>query len=237
MNDGEEKRKAFLTARWVNVVLLTYRVPGEILREYLPAGCELDLWEGEAHVSLVAFDFLGTRVRGVSVPGVRDFPEINLRFYVRCEGRRGVCFVREFVPSRLVAGVARWLYNEPYRAVRMKSETREEGGELCVRHEVVVGGKKSSLEVRAGRELWRPGKESVEYFFKEHEWGFGRERGGRLVRYRVEHPEWEVYRVRKVLVEWDWAGVYGEKWGVLRGTEPRHVMMAAGSGVEVSPRG
>src|SRR3954447_11228905 len=108
----------FLTAHWKNVILLTYRVPAALLTPRLPPGCELDARPddppGTAYVSLVAFDFTDTRVLGVAWPGYRSFPEIILRFCVRHGTSRGVCFIREFVPKRLVATMARRLYNEPY---------------------------------------------------------------------------------------------------------------------------
>jgi hypothetical protein len=75
-----------------------------------------------AFVSMVMFDFLQTRVQGVRWPGCVNFPEINLRFYVRHAGQRGVCFVRELVPRRLIAWIARTIYNEPYQVARMQSE-------------------------------------------------------------------------------------------------------------------
>src|SRR6516225_5763311 len=111
--------RPFLTARWTNLVLATYAVPPELLRPRLPLGLDLDLREGQAFVSLVAFDFRDTRVLGVPWPGYRNFPEINLRFYVRRGDERGVVFLREFVPKRLVAWLARLLYNEPYLAAPM----------------------------------------------------------------------------------------------------------------------
>ena len=58
----------FLTARWSNLFLATYAVPEELLRPRLPEGLELDRPDGQCFVSLVAFDFLDTRVLGV--PGV-----------------------------------------------------------------------------------------------------------------------------------------------------------------------
>jgi hypothetical protein len=73
----------FLTARWSNLCLLTYAVPPSLLEPRLPRGLTLDLRAGDAFVSLVAFDFLDTRVLGIPWPGFRDFPEISLRFYVR----------------------------------------------------------------------------------------------------------------------------------------------------------
>src|SRR5262245_26571807 len=115
----------FLTARWSNLFLATYAVPHDLLRPRLPPGLELDIWERQAFVSLVAFDFLQTRVLGVPWPGYRDFPEVNLRFYVRHGNQRGVTFIREFVPRRLVAWMARLLYNEPYVAAPMRSQAGE----------------------------------------------------------------------------------------------------------------
>jgi len=73
-------------------------------------------------MSLVAFRFLDTRVKGVPVPFHRDFDEINLRFYVSAPGpegrRRGVVFVREVAPR---PAIARWLYNENYVACPTRS--------------------------------------------------------------------------------------------------------------------
>src|SRR5262245_33920212 len=97
--------RPFLTARWEHLAIVTYEVEPELLRARLPRGLELDERGGRVFASFVAFDFRGTRVLGWRVPGFVDFPEINLRFYVRETGgerRRGVCFLREYVRSRVV---------------------------------------------------------------------------------------------------------------------------------------
>jgi uncharacterized protein YqjF (DUF2071 family) len=68
--------------------------------------------------------FRDTRVLGVPVPFHRTFEEVNLRM-LRSAGRwvgevrRGVVFVQELVPRWAIATVARVLYQERYRAVRM----------------------------------------------------------------------------------------------------------------------
>ena len=104
--------------------MLNYAIDPAVLRPLVPAGVELDLWRGEALVSMVGFLFLGTRVLGVPVPFHRNFEEVNLRFYVRRETpegwRRGVTFVREIVPRGAIAALARALYNEPYLACPMR---------------------------------------------------------------------------------------------------------------------
>src|SRR5262245_46588899 len=106
--------------------MLNYEIDARVLEPRVPAGTVLDLWHGRALVSVVGFRFLGTRVRGVAIPFHTDFDEINLRFYVRRhvpdgQVRRGVVFVREFVPRAAIALCARLAYNEPYRAVPMRS--------------------------------------------------------------------------------------------------------------------
>jgi uncharacterized protein YqjF (DUF2071 family) len=230
-------RRPFLTARWENLVLATYAVPAELLRPRLPPGVELDRLHGKSYVSLVAFQFLDTRVLGVSWPGHGDFPEWNLRYYVRRGGERGVCFVREFVPRWLVATAARVLYNEPYRAARMAIAVAESADEVAAEYAVWWGGRRHRLRAVGATPALRPGPQSTEHFFKEHRWGYGVTRRGRLLRYEVTHPEWAVYPVRTYEVDVDWATLYGPEWRVMQGAVPDSVVLAVGSGVRVYPKG
>jgi len=225
--------RVFLTARWSNVAILSYSVPPQVLQPLLPPECELDLLDGQSYVSLVAFDFLQTRVWRVPWPGARNFPEVNLRFYVRHNGQRGVCFIREFVPCRIVALVARLFYNEPYSGVSMISEVEQSADSISIRHEADVGGRRQSLRITAGKPAIRPDEGTTEHFFKEHNWGYGTSRGGELVRYRVEHEAWDVYPILSCELDWDWPAVYGERWSILRDRRPDHVLLAAGSPVRV----
>src|SRR5262245_45755084 len=163
----------FLTARWSNLFLATYVTPPELLRPRLPPGLELDTRDGHCFVSLVAFDFLQTRVLGVPWPGFRNFPELNLRFYVRHGERRGVVFVREYVPQRFVAWAARTFYNEPYQPAMMANTITYDDATISAEYRIEVAGKAHVMRVTGERPTVRPGPESVEHFFKEHEWGFG----------------------------------------------------------------
>src|SRR4051794_18327095 len=110
--------RPFLTAHWTNLLLLNFPVPTEIIARLAPPGTEPDTHEGQSYVSIVGFLFERVRVCGLSILGHTNFPEINLRYYVRREVgneiRRGVVFIREIVPRRAVAVVANWFYNENY---------------------------------------------------------------------------------------------------------------------------
>ncbi|MEW6282503.1 MAG: DUF2071 domain-containing protein [Candidatus Eremiobacterota bacterium] len=229
--------RPFLTARWSHLCLFNYALEPEVLQPYLPRGLELDLYQGRPCCSLVAFDFLETRVLGVRWPLHADFPELNLRFYVRAGSHRGVVFVKEIVPRPLVAAIARLTYNEPYTAAPLRSRVSRSRWEIRVRHRLRYGLRLHHLEVRARKEPWLPGPDSLEHHFKEHEWGFGRSFSGRTTCYRVHHPLWTVYPVERYRVDLDWGRVYGPSWASMRDREPDSVVLARGSEVEVYPGG
>lgn len=226
--------KVFLTAEWRYLILLTYKVPGDILTTYLPEGLELDTIEENAFASLVAFDFLDTRVKGKHIPFHVNFPEINLRFYVREEKskRRGVVFIREFVPRYFISLVANKVYNEPYKNLKMKSIISQNGA-VQVRHDIQYKGQDYHIVAEGENKPYKPAEDSVEHFFKEHSWGYGRSRSDQTLVYRVDHPVWNIYPVINFRHNFDFAELYGEKWSFLDSTEPYSVILAEGSEVKV----
>ena len=237
ISDAPRPPWPFLTARWTNVLLATFVVPPDLLTPQLPRGLELDTRDGQAFASLVCFDFLDTRVAGIPWPGFRNFPELNLRFYVRRGEERGVVFVREFVPRTFVAWMARTLYNEPYVAARMQSSIVDEPESIQVEHHLTFAGRMHTMRAVGTKPAITPGPESVEAFFKEHHWGYGRTRGGRTLRYHVWHPVWAVYPVREAHLDLDWGAVYGAEWSVMQGATPASTVLAVGSAIAVYPKG
>ena len=226
-DDGAPRRRPFLRARWIDLLLVTYEVPDALVAPHLPAGLELDRWDGRALVSLVAFDFIDTRVWGMAWPGFVRFPELNLRFYVRDGQRRGVCFLREYVPSRFVSWLARTLYNEPYLGVPY----RKDGAA----HVATIGGREHRIAWTATGEPITPPRTSLAHFLKEHEWGFGATRSGEPTSYRVEHPVWRTWPEVEPTLDVDFALLYGEPFGGLNSAAPLSVIAAEGSAIAVYP--
>jgi hypothetical protein len=224
----------FLTAEWRSLLMVNFAVEAAVLQPLAPAGTELDLWEGRALCSLVGFLFLQTRVMGLALPGHRDFEEINLRFYVRRQAadgwRRGVVFVREIVPRRAIAWVARALYNEPYVACPMRHRVEAERCEYGWR----FGGKWNAFRAEMRGEPTAIVAGSPEEFIFEHYWGYTRQRDGGTVEYEVEHPRWRTWRALNVEVECPSAErLYGvELAKALRG-EPVSAFVGEGSEVQV----
>ena len=184
--------RPFLTAEWLDLLMLNYVVPPARLEPFVPAGTVLDRWDGAAMVSVVGFRFVNTRVLGVAVPGHREFEEVNLRTYVRRiapDGpRRGVVFLRELVPRRAIAWVARALYNEPYRALPMRHAIARDGAVRELRYEWLASGW-NGIRARTEGEAAAlvPGSEAE--FITEHYWGYTRQRDGGTMEYQVAHPQ------------------------------------------------
>jgi uncharacterized protein YqjF (DUF2071 family) len=224
--------RAFLTAEWHDVLGLTYAADEALLEPYLPRGAQIDALDGSPRVSLVAFGFRHTRVRGIAIPGHITFPEINLRFYVRMNGERAVVFIREFVPRRAISIVARLAYNEPYRTIPMEHHITRTAGELRVRHRFGKR-KRNVLEAVGDPAGVLPDPGSPEHWLTHHDVGVGRTRRGAARSYHVEHELWALHEVRSLHVDVDFGALYGERWAHLAETEPSHVTLATGSEVRV----
>ncbi|MDH5675496.1 MAG: DUF2071 domain-containing protein [Myxococcales bacterium] len=239
MNAVTEMTEAppFLTARWLHLLMLNYEVAPALLRAHVPAGTELDCFEGRCLVSMVGFQFLETRVRGLAVPFHRDFEEVNLRLYVRREAggelRRGVVFVKEIVPRRAIAWVANALYNEKYVALPMEHEDGIDGDGGHVQYRWKHRGHWARLGalVEGKAQLPAPGSEAE--FISEHYFGYTAQRDGSTLEYRVEHPQWAVWKAREPVFECDVASLYGADLVEPLATAPSSCFVAEGSEVVV----
>jgi uncharacterized protein YqjF (DUF2071 family) len=229
----------FLTANWRYLAMLNFTVDPAIVAPLVPPGTEIDYENGETFLSVVGFLFLGTRLLGLPVPLHRDFEEVNLRFYVRKKSadtwRRGVVFVRELVPKRAIAMVARTFYGEPYLALPMKHEIEHVDLGLTVEYSWRRGSKWESLKMSATGEPQNIPAGSHAEFITEHYWGYTSVRDG-CSEYRVEHPRWKVWEAEKFQLDADIAGLYGKQFVEPLSATPRSAFIADGSPVTVHSR-
>jgi uncharacterized protein YqjF (DUF2071 family) len=219
------------------LLFLNFAVDPAILAARVPDGTELDTFNGSTYVSIVGFSFLNTRIVGIPVPFHRNFPEVNLRFYVRYRGpegwRRGVVFIKEIVPRRAIAAMARWTYNENYVALPMGRYVAVKGGTIDVKYSWRLNGVWHAMSGRAegSPAPLRPG--SHEEFIAEHYYGYVVRRDGATGEYRVEHPTWEVWPVHEWNFECDVAALYGPEFAECLNGSPASVFMADGSDIAV----
>jgi uncharacterized protein YqjF (DUF2071 family) len=232
-------RRPFLTARWTELLLLNFDCPPALLHPLVPEGTALDEWQGLTMVSLVGFMFRDTRVFGWAIPAHGTFEEVNLRFYVRRElsgqpARRGVVFIREFVPRAAIAVVARAVYSEPYTTASMAHDLcldAQTGGTVSYRWTSGksrcaitgrVAGPAAALEVGSEAE-----------FVTEHYWGYTRQRDGATAEYEVAHPRWRVWPMATAQLDGEPAAFYGSRFGEVLARARRRPTAALGSDITV----
>lgn len=235
--------KKFLTAKWQDLIMVNYEVDPSLLADRVPRGTELDLHEGKCFVSLVGFMFIDTRVLDFLVPFHVNFEEVNLRFYVKRElpgeTRRGVVFVKEIVPRRAIAWVARALYGEPYEAAVMRNNN--DAGKVVYRWGKLpsADAKKfehlvsESMKVTRGDRIGVPALGSHEEFIIEHYWGYTKRSDTRTDEYKVEHPKWELYATRHSRIRVNFGRWYGDQFAFLSESSPFSVLLAKGSEIAV----
>ena len=228
--------RKFVTAEWRKLIMANYEIEPAHLKKYVPYRTELDIWENKCYVSLVGFMFLNTRLKGFKVPLHTNFPEVNLRFYVRYRSsdkwKRGVVFINEFVPKPAISFVANTFYNEKYVTYRMKHSWQLKE-KLDIGYYWEKNKSWNKLEATASVTPCDLVTGSKEEFITEHYWGYSSINDERTGEYEVQHPRWQIYPVEKFNIECDFKALYGDDFAALDQTTPASVFLAEGSPVTI----
>lgn len=172
--------------------MVNYVIDPEILKKYVPAGTELDLWQGKCYVSLIGFTFKDVRLLGVKIPFHVNFEEVNLRFYVKRfeknAWKRGVVFIKEIVPKPALTIVANTLYKENYETLPMRHRREESTDNITVEYQWMKKREWQSFKVVAALEQTPIVENSETEFITEHYWGYAKVSETVTNEYEVKHP-------------------------------------------------
>ncbi|MBC2603369.1 YqjF family protein [Puniceicoccus vermicola] len=118
----EKSSPVIMRQVWKDLLFLHWRFDPECIAATLPPGLKVETFDGSAWVGIVPFRMEKIRVFGIPLPpGLRAFPEINLRTYVRDEeGRSGVWFYSLDAADRLAVWGARTFFHLNYRFAHME---------------------------------------------------------------------------------------------------------------------
>ena len=227
----------FLTATWKNLIMANYIVDPAVLMQYLPNKTELDLYNGNAYISLVGFMFANTRVLGFKIPFHVNFEEVNLRFYVRYNHngtwKRGTVFIKEIVPKPAISFIANTVYHEKYDTKRMRHCTTETENEISLSYQWKHKNKWNRIEAFVGKPPQALVFGSEEEFIAEHYWGYSKYNDATTFEYNVQHPAWKIFPVKDYLIDCDFKSLYGDSFSNLTDAKPNSVFVAEGSDISV----
>ena len=123
-----------LFSDWDRAVFIHFQVPADVLQPLVPF--ELDLWQGKAYVSLVAFTMnnlrpaVGGRLGALLMSPISSHPFLNVRTYVRNGGETGIFFLIEWLSNRMSALLGPKTFGLPYRFGRLAYHHNPEDGSL-----------------------------------------------------------------------------------------------------------
>ncbi len=181
-----------MTQTWHDLLFAHWPVDAATLRARIPSGFELDLFEGQAWLGVVPFRMANVGPRGVpALPWVSEFPELNVRTYVRVGGTPGVYFFSLDAANPLAVGVARTLVHLPYYSASMQVETRD-GWIHYNSRRIPSSGNPAQLagRYRPTGDAHAPLEGTLEYFLTERYCLFTVDRTFRPHRLDIHHPPW-----------------------------------------------
>lgn len=216
------------TAR--NRVVVAYAVSPSRAASILPNGLTPTTHDGQACASLVGVELTDVRVLGLSGPGLRRVPMVEMRVHARLSERpsdaTGTWTVQAHVPQRFVAWGGRWLYGEPVRVASMQPVRRERAEHVEVTYRFDSKGREQRLRVRAEKPPAMPSADAASHAVLRPACRFGIDQKDRLLQTRIDRSAAPFHPVCEHHVTIDAPTVYGEAGRLIEGAAPAHAFLS-----------
>lgn len=188
------------TQRWESLLFCHWEIAAEDLRTHVPAGLELDTFDGRAFVGVVPFKMCDIRPSWLPRRFAFNFLETNVRTYVTCNDRPGVYFFSLDASSRLAVLAARVGWSLPYYNATMQHQVT---GPVLSYHSHRRGGHAAHhVGFEIGQCLGPSAPETLEHFLFERYLLFV-QRKGVMHCGQVHHPPYEVWTAKVSEIEDD----------------------------------
>jgi uncharacterized protein YqjF (DUF2071 family) len=174
---------------WRHLAFLHWSYPPDVIAALLPAGLEVDTFDGRAWVGLTPFLVVGFRPAMLpALPGLSTFPETNLRTYVvGPSGRDGLWFLSLDVDSVATTIGARIGYGVPYHWASMSVDASDV---VTYRSRRRGSGAHHDLAIRPGPALDAP--TPFDHWLTGR-WRAFSHHAGQLLEVPVRHQPWPLH--------------------------------------------
>ncbi len=180
-----------MTQTWHDLLFAHWPIDPRKLREKVPSAFELDLFDGVGWVGIVPFHMTNVAPRGVpSLPWISEFPELNVRTYVRVHNRPGIYFFSLDAGSTLAVQAARTLLNLPYFSASMTVRPQAGGLEYESRRQDNLSVARLAATYRPVGTRFQAVNGSLEYFLTERYCLYNLDHRGAAYRLEIHHPPW-----------------------------------------------
>jgi uncharacterized protein YqjF (DUF2071 family) len=198
-------RQPVMIHHWRRLTFLHWRYPAQTVQALLPDGLTVETFDGSAWIGLIPFLMRGVRPPYLpALPWLSQFPETNLRTYVRgADGRSGIWFF-SLEAARLPAVLAaRGGYGLPYFWSEMAVATA--GRELVYhsrRRWPGPAGARCDARIEIGDAYAEEGLGPLDHFLTAR-YRLYSTLAGRCVTAPAEHGPWPLHRAALVSLDQD----------------------------------
>jgi uncharacterized protein len=184
-------RRWVMTQTWHDLLFAHWPVSTELLASTLPKGFELDTFDGRAWLGIVPFRMSNVAPRWVpALPWFSEFPELNVRTYVRVRNKPGVYFFSLDAGNALAVQTARRLLNLPYFSADMVASVDSHGVSYRSRRRPPADDAQLEASYRPLGPVFQARPGTLEYFLTERYCLYGMFHTYRAYRLEIHHPPW-----------------------------------------------
>ncbi|MGH9574909.1 MAG: YqjF family protein [Candidatus Acidiferrales bacterium] len=181
-----------MTQKWHDLLFMHWRVDPNLIRRLIPAGLDLNTYDGSAWVGVVPFRMSGVRPRWTPpIPGVSALPELNVRTYVTTDGKPGVWFFSLDAGSALAVAAARRFFYLPYFRAQFPINKSSDG--MIDYRSRRTHRNASAAELRMSYKpigaIFHAQSGTIEYFLTERYCLYAFD-GRRIFRCEIDHAPW-----------------------------------------------
>lgn len=179
---------------WRDLLFVSWPVPVESVRSFIPGSVEIDTLDGSAWLSVVPFWMDRARFRGLPpIPFISSFPEVNVRTYVRSGEHLAVWFLSLDTQSHINVFLARHAFHLPY----FYADVEMDRGGDAIRFRSVRRDDEARFEVsyRPEGEEFTPKEGSLEHFLTERYSMVCADEDGDVYRGDIQHAPWRLRNV------------------------------------------
>ncbi len=229
-------RPTLFTANLTDLTAFNYSMAPSLLTPYLPADVQLDSFNDETYLSVIALRFGDCSLMG-TVPMFLQptFPMIAFRIYVKRKDRdgvwrRGTLFLKEIAPHPSVKMTARMLGKRGVHRAPVTSNITQGSSYLFWWGRIADN---NWLEATVEGDAFETRPETLEDFIFEKEWDFVPLRGKHTLQYQAAHPRWKTWSAKNSEAHINLRGVLSDEIANAVSKTPASVIIAEGSRVRV----
>src|SRR5262245_29390503 len=188
------ERPWVMTQRWSDLLFAHWPVAPSVMRGLVPESMPIDLYDGQAWLTIAPFRISALRSRGSpALPWLSSFLELNVRTYVTRDGKPGVWVFSLDAASSLAVLGPRTFYHLPYFHASMRSRSSGNGSvEYRSRREHRGATAAAELVARYGStgRAYQSTKGTLEHWLTERYCLYAMDSRGRAYRANIHHRPW-----------------------------------------------